>query len=479
MKTYRLLSLVALASLCALSSAQADPATVSRIVDEGKNRNQVMKHLWYLTQNIGPRLTASPQLQKACEWTAMKFREYGLKNVRLEQWGEWPVGFERGKRQSVKMVAPYEKAFVFTTASWTPGTKGPVRAKAVLEPRTLAELEASRKNLRGAWMVSTRQQGGGRGAPPPTLSEEDTKVAEELAKIPIAGRVSASRNDLVITGGRWNFKWEDRPKEIRIVLRKTDMDTLLYQFERGRQPVLEVDIEQRMIKGPVPNYNVIADIPGTEKPDEMVIVSGHLDSWDGPGSQGTLDDGTGTMVALETARILMAAGAKPKRTIRFIMWTGEEQGLIGSRRYVEMHKDELSKISAVFVDDGGTNYQGGVTVTKEMEPMMREALAPAMAAFPDLPMEIKIAVRIPRGGGSDHASFNAVGVPGFFWFETGRSDYNYAHHTQHDKYELAIPEYLVQSSTNSAAASYIIASAATLLPRELPPTPPPSGGGGK
>jgi Zn-dependent M28 family amino/carboxypeptidase len=274
------------------------------------------------------------------------------------------------------------------------------------------------------------------------------------------------------------LKWEELPKDVRVTIRKKDADTVIYNLEQGKKVTLEFDLEQRFVKGPVPIYNVIAEIPGTERPDEVVIVSGHLDSWNGPGSEGALDNGTGTMVALEAARILMKVGAKPKRTIRFIMWTGEEQGLLGSRAYVEKHKDEMSKISCVFVDDGGTNYEGGVTCTKDMEPLMRMALTPAMKAFTDLPMEIRIVERIPRGGGSDHASFNAVGVPGFFWFETGRSDYNYVHHTQHDKYEMAIPEYLVQSSTNAAAASYIMASAPTLLPREAPVTPPPSGGGG-
>lgn len=465
--------------LAALGLAQADPATVARIIDEGKNRNQVMKHLDYLTRNIGPRLTGSPSLQKACEWTMSKFRQFGLKNVRLEQWGEWPVGFQRGQRQVVRMVLPYPRDFVFTTRSWTAGTNGPVRAKAILQPKTMAEYDKVKSDLKGAWLVVPTPQGFGRNAtPPPDQTDEEKQVADLVAKAPVAGRIFPSRNELVITSGNQNIKWEELPKDIRITIRKSDMDRLLYQFERGRQPVLEVDLEQKFVKGPRPLYNVVAEIPGTEKPDEVVIVSGHLDSWDGTGSQGAQDDGTGTMVALEAARILMASGAKPRRTIRFILWTGEEQGLLGSRAYVEKHKDEMAKISCVFVDDGGTNYEGGVTGTKEMEPMLKEALAPAIAAFPDMPMEIRIAPRIPRGGGSDHASFNAVGVPGFFWFETGRADYGFIHHTQNDRYEFAVPEYLVQASTNTAAASYIVACAPTLMPREMPPSPPPGGGGG-
>jgi hypothetical protein len=338
------------------------------------------------------------------------------------------------------------------------------------------ELNKVKDKLKGAWMINTRPPagrggGGGGGAQAP-----DEALRNAIAGSGILGTVSGSRNELILTSGRFTgLTWETLPKDVRITIRKSDMDLVTYNIEKGKDVILEFNLNQKFVKGPIPVYNVIAEIPGTERPDEVVIVSGHLDSWDGPGSEGACDNGTGTMVALEAARILNKAGAKPKRTIRFIMWTGEEQGLHGSRAYVEMHKDELSKISAVFVDDGGTNYEGGLTCLKEMEPILSAAIAPAKEAFPEFPMEIRIAQRMPRGGGSDHAPFNAVGVPGFFWFETGRSDYNFVHHTQHDHLDYAIAEYLVQSSTNAAAASYIVACAETMLPREAAATPPPAG----
>src|SRR6185295_14009000 len=142
---------------------------------------------------------------------------------------------------------------------------------------------------------------------------------------------------------------------VRVTIRKQDMDAVQKVMDEGKEPILEFDMDNKLIPGPRPCNNVVAEIPGTEKPDEVVIVSGHLDSWDGPGSEGAQDNGTGTMVALEAARILNKVGAKPKRTIRFILWTGEEQGLFGSRWYVTAHKDDLAKISCVFIDDGGTN----------------------------------------------------------------------------------------------------------------------------
>lgn len=477
----RMRRLALFASVLVLSpawAAEKEEDVVARILDEGKNRNQVMRHLTHLTQKIGPRLTGSPQLQRACEWTAAKFREYGLQNVHLEQWGEIPVGFERGQRQHAMMVSPVARKLTFTTPAWTPGTKGKVRGPAVLEPRTMAEFERVKSRLKGAWVIArpgpaTPGGRGFRGGPPPTLTDEQRAAAEERAKVQteiskagIAGRVNGSGNDRVTTGGSFrNLEWGKLPTEVRITVTKPDHDAIVEQLDLYRPVELEFDIENRFIKGPVPVYNVIADIPGTERPDEMVIISGHLDSWNGPGSQGSMDNGTGTMAALEAARILMATGAKPKRTIRFIMWTGEEQGLLGSRAYVEKHKANLDKISAVFVDDGGTNYQGGVACVEQMAPMLREAMSPVMAAFPDLPQTVDVGPAMPRGGGSDHASFNAVGVPGFFWHEKGRADYGFVWHTQNDRLEYAIPEYLVQSSTNSAVVAFKLANADTLLPR--------------
>lgn len=447
--------------------AQGDPNTLQRIIDEAKNRNQVMDHLTYLTQQIGHRLTGSPNLQRACEWTVKKFKEYGLTNVHMERWGEIPVGFHRGKGGFGRMVKPFVANFQYTSPSWTPGTDGPLRAPAVLEPTTMEEYEKVKDKLKGAWLLTKRpaQRRGG--------TTEPTELEKLVDASGFAGKVFGSRNELVITSGRFNdLKWEDLPKERRVTIRKSDFDRVLYNLGRGLDVMLEFNLDQKFIKGPMPVFNVIADIKGTEKPDEVVIVSGHLDSWDGPGTEGCCDNGTGTMVALETARVLMKSGAKPKRTIRFIMWTGEEQGLYGSRRYVEMHKNELDKISAVLVDDGGTNYQGGMTCVAAMEPMLRAAQAPMTGTFANMPFEIRVSERMPRGGGSDHAPFNQVGVPGFFWFETGRANYNYVHHTQHDKLSMAIPEYLVQSVCNSAVMSYNLACADTLLPRAIPPANP-------
>ncbi len=458
--------------------AQGDPATLDRIVDQGKNHSQVMRILHDLTGGIGPRLTSSPRLAKAEQWASDQFRKFGCTNVHLEKWGDTPVGWDRGPLQMARMVEPFDSPMVFTVPAWTDGTKGVVRARVVRAPTTMEELEKVKPQLKGAWVLFPGAASARRGAD--TAGTVPLDVAQAIDASGIAGRIYGSRNELVVTSGTWaNKTYENHPGTLRVTVRKSDYDRLDRNLEFGRNVVVEIGAESHWYKGPVPQYNVVAEIKGTEKPDEVVIVSGHLDSWNGPGSQGALDNGVGSSTALEAARILCAAHAKPKRTIRFILWTGEEEGLYGSRAYVQQHAAELDKISAVLVDDGGTNYQGGYEILEQMKPMMEAAIAKSQAAFPDMPQKLEVVKgpRMPRGGGSDHAPFNSVGVPGFFTIETGRSDYGYVHHTQHDRYEMAIPEYLVQSATNHALVSYNLACADTLLPREPKPEPAPTDGG--
>ena len=240
----------------------------------------------------------------------------------------------------------------------------------------------------------------------------------------------------------------------------------------GEKFEAEFDLNNVFTPGPLPMYNTVAEIRGTERPDECIIVSAHLDSWNGPGSEGTTDNGTGSSVTLEAARLLMAAGAKPKRTIKFILWTGEEQGLLGSREWVKQNEALWPKISACFVDDGGTNYEGGLKCTGAMAPMLAAATAPVNNHFFDSkdgkPLNVNIQPRgdaFEQSGGSDHASFIAKGIPGFFWDEVGRADYGRGWHTQYDRMDLAVPEYLMQSATCAAVTAYNLACAEELLPR--------------
>lgn len=431
-------------------------SAILQVIDEGRSRNQTMKHLTYLCEEIGPRLTGSSRLERAHHWSADLFKEFGLENVEVREWGQLPVRFDRGPSAG-RMVSPVERKFEFTTRSWSAGTDGPWRGKVLYEPQTEDELEAIADQLEGAWIL---RKSGNRPSP----------LAERLNSAGIYGYITGSRQEIVNTGGVpgiMQLKIDSISPIVNVIVRRSDYDAMNSRLADGEEVTVEFDLQHEFVEGPIPLYNTIAEIPGTELPDEVVIISAHLDSWDGPGSQGTVDNGTGSCVTIEAARILMAAGAKPKRTIRFILWSGEEQGLLGSRAYVrELSEEERAKISAVFVDDSGTNQQASLTCAANMEEMLRQVIAPMNYAFPDVPIRLNVLPRMPaRGGASDHASFNAVGIPGFFWGKTGTADYRYAWHTQNDRLDQAVPEYLVKNSTVSAIAAYMLSEADTLLPR--------------
>lgn len=472
--------LIPLCLAAVLSTPEPDAAMLAKIAEEGKDHSQVMQHLKHLTKSIGTRLTASPNLDKAYSWTQEKFREFGCSNVHLEQWGEWPVGFQRGESRGM-MVAPERMDLEFTTPSWTEGTHGPKRGRAVLAPATMEEFKAAEGKLKGAWVIyknsPPRPPRAQPGQAPPEMTPEQKAAQELLTAINgagILGKVTPSRNELVITSGSFRDKTiENHPTDVNVMVRRSDMDKILGYLEKDQTVELEFDLNQKWIKGPRKNYNVIAEIPGTT--DEIVIVGGHLDSWDGPGSEGAADNGTGVSVALETARILNKLKVKPKRTIRFILFSGEEQGLFGSTAYVEAHRAEWPKISAVFIEDEGANYESGTFAIASMAPMLQPILDANNKNFPSMPAKLRILDKMPMGGGSDHAPFNRVGIPGFFWDKSGMKDYGDIHHTQRDTYERVPWRYMVQCSVNMATAAYMVAQADQMMPRDpsiKPPTAP-------
>lgn len=499
-----------------------DAATVARIIDEGKNRNHVMEHITYLCNEIGPRLTGSTNQQKAAEWAKAQFEKWGLK-AELWQWGTIPVRFDRGPSVG-RVIAPAPRPrdadedapptfrtvreLEFTTLAWSAGTNGPVRGPVVFMPRNEEEYKEVKDQLKGAWVLVQRPRsgaragvggrGGGVTVRSQTAKEARQKVAEgaDASSLPfdqrvyldgINGLISASTDDRVRTGGArdWRtMKPDDLPKDVEVVVRSIDYDYINSRLSDGDTVNVEFDLANTFTPGPIPVYDVVAEIPGTVHPEEVVVISAHMDSWNGPGSQGCTDNGTGTCVTLEAARILAASMVRPERTIRFILWSGEEQGLLGSRAYVKMLKEkgELDKVSACFVDDGGTNYEGGLKCLDSQVPILAAATAPVNGVFYSetdkkwLDVNIQPSLRAGggmAGGSSDHASFQAEKIPGFFWDEVGRADYQFGWHTQNDKLTLAIPEYLQQSSTCAAVTAYNLACAPTLLPREAIKKPDP------
>lgn len=332
----------------AVGANMGDEFTLARILDEGKNRNQVMKHLEHLCNEIGPRLTGSTRGARAAEWVRDQYAIWGLSNPRLDHWGTVPFSFDRGP-SSVKLFtrpkpaaadekkpepAPGEsrternaddavRTLEFTTPAWTRGTDGPVRGRLIKEPTTQAEFDAVKSELKGAWILMRAQtpvaQRGVRSVvsarinareallkksekgEPLTEDGKELSLADRVALEGPAGFVSASRDERVWTGPLSNWReltLETVPRTLEVVIARPDYDALNSRLFDGEEFDLEVDLQHTLATrdGGVPVHNVIAEIPGTTWPEQVVIVSAHLDSWDGPGSLGATDNGTGSAV---------------------------------------------------------------------------------------------------------------------------------------------------------------------------------------
>jgi hypothetical protein len=469
-----LLSLVNANEATAFQTAVDSPpeakidAVIAKIIEIGKTDNQVQDHLDYLCNRVGPRLTGSEGLQEACEWARDQFEAMGLE-ARLEQWGEFPVGFERGAAYGM-LVSPKKMKLEFGTNSWTAGTTGRVLGKVKLAPKSMEELEEFKDDIANAYLLVERVSRRGRqsddpDAPKPLTREERRELQDAIAALKPAGFVRPTSGELILTGGSYQIDFENLPTVPSITLLKEQWDEMKELVEAGKDVQVAFDIRNHFRKGPIPLYNVIAEIPGTEFPDECVIVGGHIDSWDG--ATGATDNGAGCATTMEAARILMEAGVKPKRTIRFMLWSGEEQGLLGSRAYVEKNRDDVAKnVSAVFVHDGGTNYVAGIRCTEAMKADFEKVFAAAMELDERAPFEIEIVEQMRPRGGSDHVPFIRAGVPGFFWNQRGRATYRTTHHTQFDTYETVVPEYQRHSSIVIAIGALGTANLDHLLPRD-------------
>ncbi len=275
------------------------------------------------------------------------------------------------------------------------------RPPTVEQPVALGESPAASNNSRAV-------ESSSRGS-----LASDTSVREELSKIKVAGYVYSTLDELILTAGNFQIDWKKLPETPSIQLQRSQWDEIAKRIQDGEEVKLSFDIRNYFRKGPVPLYNVIADIPGTEWPDEYVVVGGHIDSWDG--ATGATDNAAGCATTIEAARILIESGVKPKRTIRFMLWSGEEQGLLGSMGYVKKHPDLMPKISAVLVHDGGTNYVAGIGGSSSMLDAFHQVFAAAKTLDEKAPFEVRKVDQILPRGGSDHVSFIQAGVPGFFW----------------------------------------------------------------
>ncbi len=446
-----------------LLRGQVTSEQFAAIVKEGRERSQVMDHLDHLVNRIGPRLTSSDNLTIACEWARDTFQSFGIADAHLDEWGSFPIGFNRGPWWG-RMTKPEPLELVCNTDAWSAGTRRPSRGQLLPAPKDADELAKMRGFLANVWLLDP---------PRPLLKELTAALLAEGGFGFVNG--GGRGGDLLLTGGNPARDLQDLPQLPMVHLRSDCYTNLKQRLDDNQSVEVEFDIRNHFRKGPIALFDVIADIPGTEHPDEFVVVGGHIDSWDG--ATGTTDNGTGTATTLEAARILMAIGARPKRTIRFMLWSGEEQGLLGSRAWVQKHKEELGKYSACLVHDGGTNYVSGIAGMAEMHPQLATVFAPVLDFDPELPFAIR---DIPAFSpiGSDHESFTAAGVPGFFWDQAGRANYTHTHHTQYDTFDSAIPEYQQHSAIVIATGALGLANLPAQLTRENMKVNRFGGGGG-
>ncbi len=439
-----------------------DDELAAAIRHEGIDNSQVMRILRDMTGKVGHRLTGSDNFTKACAWAATEFHAMGVPSVTLEKWGEWRLAWNRGAWKG-RITSPVSMDLYVATEAWTAGTNGPREGVIVKAPDTVEG--ATKESVGSKWVFYRKRP-----------NAEIRQACENLGilgwvyratdaddKFPTRVRVFGDSKKAMLT-------LAEVPTIPQIAVRADQADELEKLLDGTPAVHANFDIENTFRDGGIPLYNVIAEIPGTEKPEEIVIVSSHLDSWHQ--AQGCTDNGTGSSTTMESARILMAVGAKPKRTIRFCLWGGEEQGLLGSAGYVKMHRVEMEKVSAVFNHDSGTNWAASIGVTESMWGPMQSVVAPMLLLTPPdashggPAFELNKVEAISGGGGSDHASFIAAGVPGLNWSLKGRANYfAYSWHTQWDTYEVAIPEYQRHTATVIALAALGTANLPEMLDR--------------
>jgi hypothetical protein len=440
-----------------------DPADVAKIVNEGKNQNNLYSQLTYLTKHYGPRVTGSPELVEADAWAVRMLRNYGFKNAHLEQWGVVPDGFWRGPNSKARVVSPYEAPLTFSTNNWTAGTNGPVQGPAVFAPTTLDEVKAMGSKLKGAWLLMPTKVGMGGPRPSRGAAIDLDKAVDAYG---IAGRIFSTGGPLVWTHGSYvGIDPKHLPTRVLISLAGPQFTKISEAVTAGKPVTLEFNVDNRWTGRPQPVYDVVADYPGTDLKDQVVVIGGHFDSWNSPGSEGAADNGTGAMIACEAARIIHDTGVPHRRTLRVILYSGEEEGLLGSEGYVRNHRGDLNTLVGVLNDDEGTNAENGFTMLHGSEEMLAPLAPVVNAAFPDMPITIRFGDRLGTGG-SDHGSFINAGVPAIGWGKAnGPVPYTLIWHTQNDNLEHVYKPGLIQSSTCSALTLFLLLNSDKTLPR--------------
>ena len=530
--------------------AEVQPATETldlnmyqRIREEGLNHSHVMEFGSALMDGIGPRLTGSPNLAKANAWTRDTLTKIGLENAHLEDWGEFGLGWQQVNTWA-RMVTPDTAVLIVQATPWSPSTAGPVTGDVTfVSIQTEKDFDQYKGKLEGKVVLF----GAMREVPPvekPLFERYTDKELDDLAEFPVNGgaggltpemqtrmrermerfklidkiaqffadeKVAAviepSRDgkngggsggtlfdDNGATLGRTPYLADKRVK-IPVVVAAIESYGRLYRLTQAHAPVsVEVNVETKFTGDHEHGFDTVAEIPGTDPKlkEQVVMVGGHLDSW--IGGTGATDNGAGTIVAMEAMRILKALDVKPRRTIRIALWTGEEQGIFGSKGYCSIHfgsaalstapdqlqlpefmrravgplevKPEQKLISGYFNVDNGTGKIRGIYTQGN------GAIAPIFAQWIAPLKDLGVTTITNRNtGGTDHLSFDAVGIPGFQFIQDMLDYESRTHHSNEDVVERLQPADLKQIATVEAIFLYNAAQRDQMLPRKPLPQP--------
>lgn len=502
--------------------AQNDQVT-DRIIEIGMNDNRTMEYLDILCNRIGGRPIGSDAYDNAVEWCASMFEKWGLE-VWVQEAGELPVGFNRGPWFG-RMLGGDGMTLHFATPSYTVGTKGVQRGHVLKEPRTQAEFDRMAHELKGAWVLIGGKSSGypidwtergdsiraaaiarnlqidkenreimmhNRSLRGMSEKEKAKKKLTEKEMIPyeyepalfyrqmvdagILGIIQSSEVPITALYDRKNIMemtFDHLPAVPDIKLDEEQYAVIEKMVQRREYFQLEFDIRNHFKMGPVKYHNVIGVMRGTEFPDEYVLAGGHLDAYDV--ATGGVDCGSGITPVMEAARLIAEAGGKPKRTILFCLWAGEEFGLLGSRFFVENETVPMEKIANYFNRDYTPFVPMGITVPEAMYEDFVNVCAPLADAHPDFPFTVSVREGEPRprpvnAGGSDHAYFAMNGVPTLGFNIQDPKGYNFSYgeiwHTERDTYNKSIPEYQEHTATCTAVVLYGLANLDHLLSRE-------------
>lgn len=430
------------------------------IVKEATENSQLEKLAHELMDGIGPRLVGTPKMQQAHDWAVAKYKSWGI-DARNEKWGEWR-SWERGITH-VDMIHPWVKSLEGMQLAWSPGTNGKtISAETIIlaDVADSAAFQAWLPNVKGKFVLISMAQPTGR--PDYNWKEFGTEESQEKMRKLKSDMQDAWRKRISKTGynarelaialekagaaGLIQSNWSAgfgvnkifgaNTKKIPTIDLSLEDYGLVYRLtESDKKPKLNIRADSKDL-GMAPTFNTLAEMKGTEKPNEYVMLSAHFDSWDG--ATGATDNGTGTLVMMEAMSILKKIYPNPKRTILAGHWGSEEQGLNGSRAFVEDHPEIVNKLQALFNQDNGTGRvvnlsgQGFLHAYAYLNKWLSAVPAPIRrhieTSFPGS----------PGGGGSDYASFVAAGAPGFSLSSLSWSYGNYTWHTNRDTYDKIV-----------------------------------------